>query len=105
LNVREKPEPSDSAEPRLGIAVTELVPEIRQELELPPDTKGIVIADVQEGSAAAEAGLLPGDVIQEVDRKPIQNVSQFQAQLAARGKDPLLMRVNRGGRTLFVAIK
>src|SRR5262249_28064397 len=65
-NTREKPSSPDSNEPKLGIAVMELTPEIRKQLELPADTKGIVVADVQEGGAAAEAGIQPGDVIEEV---------------------------------------
>jgi serine protease Do len=103
-NTREKPSTSDSSEPKLGIAVTELTPEIRQQLELPADTKGIVVADVQEGSAAAEAGLQPGDVIQEANRKTIQNYSDFRMQIMNRRKEPLLLRVNRGGHASFIAI-
>lgn len=101
---REKPGIPESGEPKIGIAVTELTPEIRQQLELPADTKGIVITDVQEGSPAAEAGLQPGDVIQEANRKPVQNYSDFQAQMMNRSKEGLLLRVNREGHTRFVVI-
>jgi len=103
-NTREKPSTSEDDEPKLGIAVTELTPAIRQQLELPTDTKGIVVADVQEGSAAAEAGLQPGDVIQEVNRKPIQNYSDFRTQVMNRGNEPLLLRVSRNGHSSFIAI-
>jgi serine protease Do len=102
---REKPSLPENNEPKLGIAVTELNPEIRQQLELSADKKGIVIVDVQEGSPAAEAGLQPGDLIEEVNRKPIQNVSDFQRETAARTKEPMLMRVSRAGRSIFVAIE
>jgi len=104
VNTREKPSPSDDGEPKLGIAVSELTPEIRQQLELPPDTKGIVVADVQEGGLAAEAGLQPGDVIQEVNRKPIHNYSDFRLQVMNRGDKPLLLRVNREGHSSYIAI-
>ena len=104
LNTREKPDSSQSSEPKLGIAVVELTPEIRQQLELPADTKGIAVADVQEGSPAAEAGLQPGDVIQEANRKPIQNYSDFRTQIMNRGNEPLLLRVNRGGHASYIAI-
>jgi Do/DeqQ family serine protease len=103
-NTREKPSPSDSDEPKLGIAVTELTPEIRQQLELAADTKGIVVADVQEGGSAAEAGLQPGDVIQEVNRKPIQNYNDFRSQVMNHGTDPLLFRVKRDGHSTYIAI-
>jgi S1-C subfamily serine protease len=71
---------------------------------LPADTKGIVVADVQEGGTAAEAGLQPGDVIQEVNRKPIQNYSDFRSQVMNRGTDPLLFRIKRDGHSTYIAI-
>jgi serine protease Do len=103
---RQKPSQApESGQPHLGVAITELTPDIVEHLELPAGTKGVVIADVEDGSPAAEAGLQSGDVIQEVNRKPVRTVSEFQAQLSRRGSDPLLFLVNRDGRTMFVAIK
>jgi serine protease Do len=104
MTTREKPTATRDSEPRIGISVIDLTPEIREQLELPASTKGIVVADVQEGSLAAEAGLRPGDVIQEVNRKPIQNVSDFQAQVTKRHEEPILLRVNRGGHAIFVGL-
>jgi serine protease Do len=103
-NTREKPSSPESDEPKLGIAVTELTPEIRRQLELSTDTKGIVVADVQEGGAAAEAGIQPGDVIEEVNRKAVQNYNDFRALIMNRGTDPLLFRINREGHSTYVAI-
>jgi Do/DeqQ family serine protease len=103
-NTREKPGSPDSEEPKLGLAVSELTPEIKRQLELPPDTKGIVVTDVQEGSPAADAGLQPGDVIQEANRKPIQDYADFRTQVMNRGKEPLLLRVNREGHASYIAI-
>jgi serine protease Do len=104
MTTREKPTATHDSEPRIGISVIDLSPEIREQLEIPANTKGIVVADVQEGSLAAEAGLLPGDVIQEANRKPIQNVSDFQAQVTKRHEEPILLRVNRGGHAIFVGL-
>jgi serine protease Do len=100
---REKPGAEESNEPRIGIAVADLTPEILQQLEIPANTKGIVVTDVQPGSPAAEAGLEPGDVIVDVNRKAVQNVSDFQTAIANKGKNTLLFRVNREGHTVFVA--
>ena len=103
---RQKPSQApDSGQLHLGVAITELTPDIAEHLELPAGTKGVVIADVEDGSPAAEAGLQPGDVIQEVNRKPVRTVSEFQTQLSARSSDPILFLVNRDGRTMFVALK
>ncbi len=103
---RQKPSQApDSGQPHLGVAITELTADIKEHLDLPAGTKGVVIADVEDGSPAAEAGLQPGDIIQEVNRKPVRTVPEFQTQLSARGSDPLLLLVNRDGRTMFVALK
>jgi serine protease Do len=102
---REKPAPPEPDQPRLGIAVTELTADLARHLNLPAETKGVVIADVEDGSPAAEAGLQVGDVIEEVNRKPVRNMAEFQSQLSTRGSEPILLRVNHEGRTAFVAVK
>jgi serine protease Do len=102
---REKPAPPEPpGQPRIGIAVTELTADLARRLNLPPETKGVVIADVEDGSPAAEAGLQAGDVIQEVNRKPVHNMAEFQSQISGRGSEPILLLVNHEGRTAFVAI-
>src|SRR5581483_9744231 len=56
-NTRQKPSASPEADrPRLGIAVTELTAELAKHLEVPAGTTGVVIADIEEGSPASEAG-------------------------------------------------
>jgi serine protease Do len=103
---REKPSPvEEPSKPRLGIAVSEVTPEIADVLKIPVDTKGIVIADIEEGSAAAEARLQPGDIIQEINRKPVQTIEEFQTAIAKRGTDPLLLLVRRDGHTIFAAVE
>jgi serine protease Do len=92
-------------EPRLGIAITDLTPAIRRHLELPATETGVVISGVHEGSDAEDAGLREGDIIQEVNRKPVQNAAAFRAELVGNKKEPLLLRVKRDGKSLFVAVK
>jgi serine protease Do len=63
----------------------------------------VVVTKVDPSSAAADAGLQRGDVIQEVNRKPVRNASDFAA--AMRGaKDQALLLVNRQGNTMYVAV-
>jgi serine protease Do len=65
----------------------------------------VVVGDVEEGSPAAEAGLQLGDVVQEVNHKPVHAVDDFRSQLtAARGSNPILLMVNRDGHTRYAAI-
>jgi len=100
------PEQPDDSSSALGIQVQELSPQIREQLELESGTQGVLIAAVQPGSPAAEAGLTRGDVIQEVNRKPVRNVQDLRQALASVGKDqPVLLLINRGGGTTYVAVE
>jgi serine protease Do len=85
-----------------GVTLETLTPEMAQELEVPAATSGVVVTAVAPGSKAAESGLRRGDVIQEVNRKPVQNKEQFDAAMRKSGENPLLL-VNRQGNTLFLA--
>jgi serine protease Do len=88
-----------------GVKVETLTADIAQELKLGPTTKGVVVDQVDSGSRAAEAGLQRGDVIQQVNRKPVTNVSEFRQGISSTTKDkPVLLLVNRQGNTLFLAI-
>jgi serine protease Do len=103
-----EPEPADvqeNVQPKIGLGITELTPNIRQHLQLSADLKGVVVSEIQEGSAASEAGLQPGDIIHEVNRKPIENAAQFRTEVGKQTSDILLLRVSREGRSLFVAVK
>jgi len=90
--------------PRLGISVDSLTPQIARELGLSADTRGVVVTDVNPGSRAEEGGLRRGDVIQEVDRKPISTPEQFQRAIQQSGNQSVLLLINRGGDHLYVVI-
>lgn len=66
--------------------------------------EGVVVTNVQRGSAAAEAGLRPGDVITSVNRHPISSVSQLH-QFAGPDVKQLLLHVYRGQGALFLLIQ
>lgn len=87
-----------------GIQVETLTPEIARQFDLPAATRGVVVTEVNPGSATAEAGLTRGDVIQEVNRKPVTNVNEFRAAIRAAGNEPVLLLVNRNGTTSYVLI-
>jgi serine protease Do len=85
-----------------GVEVTNLNPQIAEQLNLPPSTTGVMVTDVDPSSKVADSGLRKGDVIQEVNHQPVKNVSEFQSAIRKSGSNPLLL-VNREGRTLFIA--
>ncbi|MGD9975509.1 MAG: PDZ domain-containing protein, partial [Desulfatirhabdiaceae bacterium] len=96
--------PDDSSHESLGVSVQNLTPQIADELGLRKRT-GIVVTDVKPGSAAAEARLRKGDVIREVNRKPVTNVTDFVREIeqTESGKG-LLFLIERNQNTMFVTI-
>jgi len=89
----------------LGMTVQKLTPQIAESLGL-DKTEGVVVTAVEPGSAADEAGIRRGDVIVEVDRKPIRSLDEYKKTVAAirKGKGVLFL-VRRGESTLFLALK
>jgi serine protease Do len=63
----------------------------------------VVITDVDPASPAAAAGLKRGDVIQEVNRKPVTNTNELSSALRKSSGESLLL-VNRGGNKSYVAL-
>ena len=88
-----------------GISVHNLTTPIARAIRIPASTTGVIVAHVQMGSFAAEADLQRGDVIQEVNRKPIKNVVEFESAARLAGKDAALLLVNRAGTTLFLVVQ
>jgi serine protease Do len=87
-----------------GVHVEDLTPDVLQQLGLPANIYGVVVTSVDPSSQAAEQGLQRGDVIQEVNRQPVHNVSQFEAALASAGNNSILLLINRNGNTSFLVI-
>jgi len=83
--------------------VQNLTPSLRARLGLPRGVKGVVINDLDPDSPAAQAGLQPGDVIESINRQPVNSVDDFN-RLAASAKGRTLLRISREGRGLFVVI-
>jgi serine protease Do len=88
-----------------GVQVDELTPDIRDQLGLKPDTKGVVVTSVPDGSPAADAGLQRGDVIEQINRQSVNSVSDYQRLITQAGKQTLVLLVNRRGNTQFVVVQ
>ena len=92
---------SGKASAKLGFSLVELSPEIRRQLGLDPSVNGGVIHRIIPGGPAEQAGLAPGDVITEVNRKPVRNVKEAEAAFATSPKNCLL-RVQRRTASIIV---
>jgi serine protease Do len=88
----------------IGLKVQEVSPELAKRFEL-DSTAGVVVTEVAPDSAAEGAGIEPGDIILEIERKPIKGRADYEAATKAlSGKDGALMLIRRGQQSLYVAL-
>jgi serine protease Do len=89
----------------LGIAVAPLTPELANELGASKDVKGVVVQEVNPSGRAADAGIQQGDIIEEVNRKPVQGVDDLRAAVRQTTDKPLLLLIHRkGAGDVFVTV-
>jgi len=90
-----------------GVEVEELTPEITQQLNLGAGAHGVVVTSVDPSSpaAAAQPPIGRGDVIQEINHKPIRNVGDYRQAIAGAGSQPVLLLVNHGGVTGYSVVQ
>jgi S1-C subfamily serine protease len=99
------PEHGETAEGgKLGLQVTPLSPERAAQMGLDV-TQGLLVGNVAPTGPAADAGLQPGDVIQEVNRKPVADVDGLRAAVKASGERPALVLVHRKGESLYLTME
>jgi serine protease Do len=92
----------------LGFSVAPVTAALREKYDLAPDAKGLVVTEVKPGSAAAERGLRPGDVIVEAAQEPVKSVADLNAKIdAARksGRKSVLLLVQSDGALRFLPLK
>ena len=95
---------TDQTDTLHGVSVTDLDSRSRQQFNVPENVIGAVVTEVDPASAAAEAGLKPGDVITEINRHPVKNAGDA-VKLTERAKDrTTLLRVwsDQGSRYVVV---
>lgn len=86
-----------------GVSVETLDVQSAHDLKLPANAQGVVVTNVSPSSEAADAGLQRGDVIQEVNHKPVKNTSDFERAVSSSKEETLLL-VNRNGSTMYLAV-
>ena len=91
----------------LGLTVSNMTDELREQLGLSDDAEGLVVADVAEDSEAYEKGLRAGDLITEAGQEKVASVKDLEDRIEeAReaGRKSLLLLVRRDGDPRFVAL-
>ncbi len=90
---------------RLGLTVEPLTPELASRLGV-TQTKGIYISRINPESPAYEAGLRVGDVILEINRRPIKDIKSFDAALKREKKGAdILFLIQRHHNTVYLVVK
>jgi serine protease Do len=92
-----------SAPTVLGLDVRPITPDVARQLNL-RTSEGVIVARVDEGSPAAEAGIQRGDVIREINRQRVRNPADYERITRdAKEGDRLTVLLQRGPMSLYVA--
>ena len=100
------PEPDEQAGEGFGMTVGTLTPAMARRLQLPQGTEGVIITDVEAGSPAQRGGLARGDILLQVNRRPVTTVADAARELGrvASGSTAFLL-VMRNGQETFVTVR
>src|SRR5581483_4754540 len=95
--------PSRATPSALGLDVRPLTPEMARQLNL-KSTDGVIVARVDEGSAAAESGVQRGDIIREINRQKVRSMADYERLTKdVKEGDRLTVLLQRGPMSLYVA--
>ncbi len=81
-----------------------LTPPLAEQLGFDKRARGAIVSDVRDGSAAAEAGVREGDLLVEIDRRPVTSAEDAQRALASTRPNGHLLRLQRGAAALYIVV-
>ncbi|HTY25090.1 MAG TPA: PDZ domain-containing protein, partial [Desulfomonilaceae bacterium] len=88
-----------------GMKVDNLSAKWRQQFSI-RDKSGVVVVSIDQGSMAEESGIQPGDIIKQVNHKPVKNIQEFNVAMAKVEKgQPVLYLLQRGEKSFFVTME
>ena len=92
-------------EKTFGLVVQNITPEIARHLNM-KERRGIIVTDIQPGSPAENADIRAGDIIKEMNRKPVKSVADFKEIIKkANIKEGVVMLIQRESMTFYAVIK
>ena len=101
---RDAVSPEDDTGTLNGVGVGDLDAQARREFDVPARVRGALVTSVEPASAAATAGLQPGDVIQEINHQPVKNAADAVKLTEKTESKKTLVRVWSQGGSRFVVV-
>lgn len=90
---------------KFGLTLQPLTPETAQRFGLASDDQGLVVVRVDPNSNAANSGVRIGDLIQEVNRRPVRNFADFSSAIQLSATRPALVLLKRQNATIYVSLR
>jgi S1-C subfamily serine protease len=90
--------------PWLGVSTIKITSRIASYYRLPPN-EGALVVKVEEYSPAADAGIRQGDIIEEIDEKRIEEITELSSRIKKKKvNEKTLLSVNRYGRRFDISV-
>tara|TARA_A100001015_G_C14916558_1_gene682605 strand:- start:272 stop:1207 length:936 start_codon:yes stop_codon:yes gene_type:complete len=92
---------------KLGLTLSTITNEIRMSQNIPNNVTGLLVTNVEQNTDAEIKGIRPGDIIQEVNQKSVNDLDVFRRIITSlnNNKKGILLLINRQGNINFVALK
>jgi S1-C subfamily serine protease len=90
---------------KFGLSLQVFTAENASRYGLDADDQGLIVTRVDPAGSAATAGIRVGDLIQEVNRRPVHNVPDFAAAVQQSGSRPALLLVKRRNNVTFLTLR
>ena len=101
LQASKKPE----IEKDFGLVVQNITSEIAKHLNI-KDRRGVIVTDVQPGSAAQDADIRSGDIINEINRRPVRNINDFRDTMKkANIKEGIVIHIKRENIAFYTVLR
>lgn len=90
---------------KFGLTLQTLTANSASRFGLDPGDQGLLVTRVNPNGTAADAGIRQGDLVQEVNRKPVRSLAEFSAAIRQSGPRPALLLIKRREAVVYVTLR